>query len=315
MQKKSNAFTLIELLIVIAIISLLAAILFPVFAGVRERARQSSCASNLKQIGFAVMQYTQDNDEMMPPVVSRTCLANASFVLSPVAWQSGGTPQCGAGTQHPGWMEAIYSYVKNKSLFICPSDYQSKLDWNSSTGAADKSSYGMNYFLGWSPKGTVNYSGTGPNYWGSGSAAGSECDQSTNSAAQSSCGDSGYPIARIPRAAEIVLMTEFGANTNLISGGGQGRRADYYYFPFYYGPFSYANPLSGNYCTLGTSCSMRVATSHASSTNFLFVDGHVKAEKVQGNTVAFDVTASTEWLPLVGNNTNPVLDAHWHPDK
>ena len=65
-MQRSQAFTLIELLVVIAIISILAAILFPVFAAVREKARQTSCASNLRQIGVAVMSYVQDNDEHFP---------------------------------------------------------------------------------------------------------------------------------------------------------------------------------------------------------------------------------------------------------
>ncbi|HEY3333481.1 MAG TPA: DUF1559 domain-containing protein [Capsulimonadaceae bacterium] len=58
-----SGFTLIELLVVIAIISILAAILFPVFATAREKARQTTCASNLKQLGLAFIQYAQDYDE------------------------------------------------------------------------------------------------------------------------------------------------------------------------------------------------------------------------------------------------------------
>src|SRR5207249_756683 len=60
------AFTLIELLVVIAIIAILAAILFPVFARAREKARQSACLSNVKQLGLGIAMYTQDNDEFMP---------------------------------------------------------------------------------------------------------------------------------------------------------------------------------------------------------------------------------------------------------
>ena len=63
---KRQGFTLIELLVVIAIIAILAAILFPVFAKAREKARQTSCLSNLKQIALATLQYVQDYDERMP---------------------------------------------------------------------------------------------------------------------------------------------------------------------------------------------------------------------------------------------------------
>src|SRR3712207_9365641 len=63
---RRSAFTLIELLVVIAIIAILAVILFPVFAQAREKARQASCLSNLKQIGNALMMYVQDYDEQLP---------------------------------------------------------------------------------------------------------------------------------------------------------------------------------------------------------------------------------------------------------
>ncbi len=65
-MQRRGAFTLIELLVVIAIIAILAAILFPVFAKAREKARQSSCSSNLKQLGTSLRMYAQDYDELLP---------------------------------------------------------------------------------------------------------------------------------------------------------------------------------------------------------------------------------------------------------
>ena len=66
MNAARRGFTLIELLVVIAIIAILAAILFPVFAQAREKARQTACVSNMKQIGIGVTMYAQDYDEKMP---------------------------------------------------------------------------------------------------------------------------------------------------------------------------------------------------------------------------------------------------------
>jgi len=75
---RRRGFTLIELLVVIAIIAILAAILFPVFAKAREKARQTSCLSNLKQIGVATLSYAQDYDERLPP--SARLLAQGSYL-------------------------------------------------------------------------------------------------------------------------------------------------------------------------------------------------------------------------------------------
>jgi len=86
-----DAFTLIELLVVIAIIAILAAILFPVFAQVREKARQTSCSSNLKQIGLAVAQYVQDNDESFP--IAETNLDFGSYGNGSPGYRGAGCPR------------------------------------------------------------------------------------------------------------------------------------------------------------------------------------------------------------------------------
>src|SRR6201990_1309136 len=77
------AFTLIELLVVIAIIAILAAILFPVFAQAREKARQTSCLSNEKQLGLGVLQYVQDYDEVFPMANSTNWANGWAIVTQP----------------------------------------------------------------------------------------------------------------------------------------------------------------------------------------------------------------------------------------
>jgi prepilin-type N-terminal cleavage/methylation domain-containing protein/prepilin-type processing-associated H-X9-DG protein len=94
-----KAFTLIELLVVIAIIAILAAILFPVFAQAREKARQITCASNMKQLALSVIMYSQDNDESYP-------YGNA-------CWTAG----C-----EDNWDAVVAPYIKSTGLFACPDD-------------------------------------------------------------------------------------------------------------------------------------------------------------------------------------------------
>ena len=102
---RRKGFTLIELLVVIAIIAILAAILFPVFARAREKARQTSCLSNQKQLGLAWSMYVQDYSENVPPYAIR--LVDDDGV--------------GYGWG-PRWYELIEPYVMNEQIFACPSD-------------------------------------------------------------------------------------------------------------------------------------------------------------------------------------------------
>jgi prepilin-type N-terminal cleavage/methylation domain-containing protein/prepilin-type processing-associated H-X9-DG protein len=109
-----KGFTLIELLVVIAIIAVLAAILFPVFAQAREKARQTVCASNLKQIGTAVLLYVQDYDERLPDRRDlKTTLADGYRPWAP-AWP--------ASDPRGGWAGAVlFPYTKSLEILSCPS--------------------------------------------------------------------------------------------------------------------------------------------------------------------------------------------------
>ena len=101
-----RAFTLIELLVVIAIIAILAAILFPVFAQAREKARQTSCLSNEKQLGLAILQYAQDYDEMLPNGVNVIRSSSKSARVWP----------------GQGWAGQCVAYTRNAQIYRCPSD-------------------------------------------------------------------------------------------------------------------------------------------------------------------------------------------------
>ena len=129
---RRNGFTLIELLVVIAIIAILAAILFPVFAQAREKARQSTCTSNEKQLGIALLAYVQDYDETLPP----------------------GSYMDPTNTSPTPWMHLVDPYVKGGyperaadagtlklSIYVCP-------DFNPQTGGtAPSHSYAVNQNL------------------------------------------------------------------------------------------------------------------------------------------------------------------------
>jgi prepilin-type N-terminal cleavage/methylation domain-containing protein/prepilin-type processing-associated H-X9-DG protein len=107
---RKAGFTLIELLVVIAIIAILAAILFPVFAKAREKARQSSCQSNLKQLMLATLQYAQDYDEINVKCYESHWDGSAWSYNRRWYWQSNTN------------VGMLFPYIMNRQIFLCPSE-------------------------------------------------------------------------------------------------------------------------------------------------------------------------------------------------
>jgi len=139
-MKNRRGFTLIELLVVIAIIAILAAILFPVFAQAREKARQASCLSNLKQIGLAFKMYVQDYDERWPLNDQLPCCTNGQINSD------------GVDFQWNGWVSnALRSYTKNQAIYICPDVQNNNFfdPWSNGGGpmndGRESFSYAFNY--------------------------------------------------------------------------------------------------------------------------------------------------------------------------
>lgn len=132
------AFTLIELLVVIAIIAILAAILFPVFAQAREKGRQTSCMSNMKQLGLGIIQYAQDYDETNP-------LGNQgdANIVPGFEWIS-------------SWAYVTQPYVKTYAVYRCPDDGKDTVG----VGTNPAMSYAANTLTGGGKYGAMAPGGT-----------------------------------------------------------------------------------------------------------------------------------------------------------
>lgn len=133
---RKSGFTLVELLIVLAILSLLMALLYPVFAHARQKANQATCASNLRQIGLATTQYLQDNNETMFPK------AYDDAVGGNVQWNFYVTPAPNKAIDKSRGM--LGSYLKNGLVWVCPS---ANLEWLGTHNAAPWPTYGLNVVL------------------------------------------------------------------------------------------------------------------------------------------------------------------------
>jgi prepilin-type processing-associated H-X9-DG protein len=240
---------LIELLVVIAIIAILAAILFPVFARARENARRSSCASNLKQIGLGMLQYTQDYDEKLVAY-------GYSTAATPVPFQA----STGTGSNYK-WMDAIYPYVRSEQLFNCPSmasdaqNYRYAGPGGTAVTANQYGSYGVN----------MAYRQTAGKRPASSSAEGLGALQFTVSLAEIEA-----PATTVQVADNAIGVIGTGGSypfmmySDTVSTANEPRMIPGYRVPVLY----------------GTSSSAAWAARHLDTANVLYTDGHVKAQRL-----------------------------------
>lgn len=137
---RRRAFTLVEMLVVIAVIAILAAILFPVFARARENGRRTSCLSNLRQLGAAFQQYTQDFDEKLPAATDAGSPGAATGYGENVTggWMfyssfgiDGTEGEASTAANFDPSKGSLYPYVKSAQVYVCPSDARGSLTKNS----------------------------------------------------------------------------------------------------------------------------------------------------------------------------------------
>jgi prepilin-type N-terminal cleavage/methylation domain-containing protein/prepilin-type processing-associated H-X9-DG protein len=266
---KRSGFTLIELLVVIAIIAILAAILFPVFAQAREKARAISCASNEKQIGLAVLQYSQDYDEAFP-----------------IAFAWGSEPNWADTNQY--WTTQIQPYMKDLAVLGCPDD---SLAFKRGPGG-NWENFGVSYAAnayggGWDGSKNLWF---GPfTLWGGNTGGGvTWIEEKPNTQAQMTAPANTVMIAEAH--ADDTAKASNGNMNSLASGngvaftdgfspngggfnngclGGAGTVFGPWALPISNGlnpAAKYPNGPSGG-----------VSTSHQGQANFCFVDGHVKS--------------------------------------
>jgi len=262
-MKTKSGFTLIELLVVIAIIAILAAILFPVFAQVREKARATSCVSNEKQLGLAFTQYVQDNDEQFPP-------ANYPAYNQPV--QANGLYPNGS------WNFLIDPYVKGGVTEV-----------QANNGTAHKSVYYCPDFNGNAPTGVTSTQFTAPlaagqpfksyvvnlNYLGSLAQTTDPSDPFFKPSVS---------LAGLKAPAQVVLLAEGRGNVLYTSGNDSsvGR-------PYAGGDIEKFHDW-GNY--------VGVRNRHAGGSNYLLFDGHVKFFRAPSQ----NYTDSTNTTPTISTS-------------
>jgi prepilin-type N-terminal cleavage/methylation domain-containing protein/prepilin-type processing-associated H-X9-DG protein len=266
---KKRGFTLIELLVVIAIIAILAAILFPVFAQAREKARAISCTSNMKQIGLAVIQYVQDNDETYPLGVDAQWRYTWAATIAPYVQGSGVN-----SSNNGGSADAPSRY----QVFRCADDTSSaEISWMSPSWAGDPISYAANALT---TGGNVTPTLLGvicPMSQGPGTNPSTKNGWDTTNSKN---------LAAVALPASTVLVAEHHED-DIIKYGSAGNVTGFY------GPvigganlassFDWATPQEEPNGTRSATAAYpngangSVSATHAGRSNFLFCDGHVKS--------------------------------------
>jgi prepilin-type N-terminal cleavage/methylation domain-containing protein/prepilin-type processing-associated H-X9-DG protein len=136
-----RGFTLIEILVVVSLIVILAGILFPVFAQVREKARQTTCLSNLRQVSQAMQLYADEYDTRLPPAISRE---PGEAVYFPTTW-----------------MGLLVPYLKTPACFIDASSGRRDVDWHHSNDLLKNYAYPPSRRAAGRPFGTALWEGIG----------------------------------------------------------------------------------------------------------------------------------------------------------